>query len=49
MQFAMPDAGHMVGAFFALLGVISGLLVGAGWALKRLAAFLDRKAGAEDV
>lgn len=46
MQFAAPDAGHIVGAFFALLGVLSGLVIGVGWVLKRLAVFLEQKTAA---
>lgn len=46
MQFALPDAGRILGAFVALLSVASALLVGAGWTLRRLTVLLKQKVAA---
>ena len=42
----MNDAGRILGAFFALLGFLSMLLIGASWTLRRAAAFLTGKSAA---
>lgn len=47
MQLATPEAGQILGAFFALLGALSALMVGAGWALRKVAVLLGQRTGDE--